>query len=525
MYLSHFGFSEQPFAPISATHCFYDGANRGVILDALIYMLTHGEGIEGIIKVTGKIGSGKTMLCQLLMRRLPATIKTIYLGKPNLSQEELFHSIADTLKFKLSENRTVAASPTVAIYELQNALIEQYAGGKQIVLLLDEAHTMPAETLEALRLLYELESSRQKSLQIVLFGQAELKNTLALPQVRQFRNRIAHHFAMQPFNAKAVKEYLSCRIRAAGYRGPDIFTPEAASLIAVASGGLAQRINNLADKSLLAASVAYKRIIEVQHVEIAIRDSGIKYHPNLHNWSNLLNHPGAGASAVLVVIALGVLGWRALRTEPMHVTPAVASISGEVITSTPVSSPLYPTVIERAAPSATPPASASPLKENVSLTPPAPIPAVSPSPPESAVTEVATIASAQGGLATAAEPHPAARRDIGGVKLAGYGLLEQRVDATKKVMVKLDNNYYSIQLFTTENIQPDRMERFLTRAQSLINLSDLYVHPVDNEGQARFRVTYGIYPSREQASAAMDELPQKYKTSFNPELYTLGELR
>ncbi|SCY74570.1 Type II secretory pathway, component ExeA (predicted ATPase) [Nitrosospira sp. Nl5] len=525
MYLSHFGLSEQPFAPIPVTHCFYDGASRGVTLDALIYMLTHGEGIEGIIKVTGKNGSGKTTLCQLLMRRLPATIKTIYLGKPNLSQEELFHCIADTLKFKLSENCTAAVPPTAAISELQNALIEQYASGKQIVLLLDDAHTLPAETLEALRLLYELESSRQKSLQIVLFGQAELKNTLALPQLRQFRNRITHHFATQPFNAKAVKDYLIFRMRAAGYRGPDIFTPEAVSLITMASGGLAQQINNLADKSLLAAFSAHTRNVEAQHVEMAIKDSGIKRRPDLRGWSHLLNHWGAGASAVLAVIVLGVLGWQALRPESTHVTPTVASVPGEVITSIPVSSPNYPAVTERAVPSVPPPISAAPPKSKVPPAPPASLAAIPEVPPVSTGAGVGTITSAQGGLADAAGSQRAAGLDIGGVKLAGHGLLEQRVDATKKVMVKLDNSYYSIQLFATENIQPDRMERFLGRAQSLINLSDLYVHAVDTEGKAKFRVTYGVYPSREEASAAMDELPQKYKTSFNPELYTLGELR
>ncbi|MDN5753438.1 MAG: SPOR domain-containing protein, partial [Nitrosospira sp.] len=133
--------------------------------------------------------------------------------------------------------------------------------------------------------------------------------------------------------------------------------------------------------------------------------------------------------------------------------------------------------------------------------------------------------SAQGGSAPAIEQHSNTKVGIGGAKLAGYGLLEERMEATKKTMAATDKNYYSIQLFATENIQPDRMERFLSRAQNLVNLSDLYMHAVTHDGQAQFRVTYGIYPTREQASAAVDELPQKYKTAFHPELYTLGELR
>ena len=175
MYLSHFGLSEQPFAHIPVTNFFYDGANRGATLDALIYVLTHGEGVEGIIKVIGEDGSGKTTLCRLLMKRLPAQMKTIYLAKPDLSREEFLHSLADELKSELTVSRTPVVCATVTISDLENALIEKHAIGGQVILLMDEAHAIAAETLEELRLLYDLESARHKLLQIVLFGQTELE--------------------------------------------------------------------------------------------------------------------------------------------------------------------------------------------------------------------------------------------------------------------------------------------------------------------------------------------------------------
>ena len=276
MYLSHFGLSEQPFAHIPVTNFFYDGANRGATLDALIYVLTHGEGVEGIIKVTGEAGSGKTTLCRLLMKRLPPQMKTIYLAKPDLSRDELLHSLADELKSELTVSRTPVACATVTISDLENALIEKYAIGGQVILLIDEAHAIAAETLEELRLLYDLESARHKLLQIVLFGQTELEATLALPKMRQFKNRVTHHFAMQPFNAKAANDYLKLRMHAAGYRGPDIFSSEAVRLITMASGGLTQRINILADKSLLAAFNVNTHEIDVHGVKAVIKDSGIK---------------------------------------------------------------------------------------------------------------------------------------------------------------------------------------------------------------------------------------------------------
>jgi septal ring-binding cell division protein DamX len=118
-----------------------------------------------------------------------------------------------------------------------------------------------------------------------------------------------------------------------------------------------------------------------------------------------------------------------------------------------------------------------------------------------------------------------ATASIGGVKLAGYELLGQRVEATLKAVGATNRDAYTVQLFATDNVQPDRMERFLARARGVVDLSDLYVHAVTNGESARFRVTYGIYASREQASAAMAALPEKYQTSFQSEVYALSEIR
>jgi MSHA biogenesis protein MshM len=92
-------------------------------------------------------------------------------------------------------------------------------------------------------------------------------------------------------------------------------------------------------------------------------------------------------------------------------------------------------------------------------------------------------------------------------------------------MVATNGGVYTIQLFATDNVQPDRMERFLSRARNLVDLSDLYVHPVTNGGKAQFRVTYGIYSSRDQATAAVAKLPEKYRASFQPEIYAMSEIQ
>src|SRR5438132_5671445 len=154
------------------------------------------------------------------MERLPPHVETIYLATPSLARDEILHAIADDLELRLTHERT-----TVALRELQEHLIRLYGAGRRVVVLIDEAHVMPEETLEQVRLLSNLESNRHKLMQLVLFGQPELDATLAKPSLRQLRDRITHAFRMRPLSAPEVAKYVSFRMRAAGYRGPDVFAP------------------------------------------------------------------------------------------------------------------------------------------------------------------------------------------------------------------------------------------------------------------------------------------------------------
>ncbi len=370
MYLGHFGLSEQPFAHSPITDFFYEGANRGATLDALIYILTHGEGTEGVIRVTGDAGSGKTTLCQSLMKRLPGQMQAIYLAKPALSPEEFLHMIMDELRSitadsRATESRATAGQTPAAIDEVRRLLAAKHGAGGRIVLLVDEAHTMPVETLEEALTLYDLESSRHKLLQIVLFGQTELKNTLALPQIRKFKDRFSHHFILQALNTRAVEEYLMCRVRAAGYHGPGIFSPGAVRSITSASRGLIPRLDILADKSMLAASVAKAREIKAYHVKTAGEDSGIEIPYGWGNWQDrfgLSNRRTVKASIMLSTVAaavLSALGWQALRPSPAEVAsivaPAPLEVHMPVPASVPMPAPVYPATVAAMAPSASSP--------------------------------------------------------------------------------------------------------------------------------------------------------------------------
>jgi MSHA biogenesis protein MshM len=460
LYLEHFGLTEPPFRITPHTDFFFDGADRGATLEALIYAILHDE---GIVKVSGEVGSGKTMLCRVLIERLPPHVATIYLATPSLAREEILYAIADDLELKLSPERR-----SVALRELQEHLIRLYGAGRRVVVLIDEAHVMPEETLEHVRLLSNLESNRHKLLQIVLFGQPELDDTLAKPALRQLRDRITHAFRMRPLAPPEVARYLSFRMRAAGYRGPEVFTPRAVRIVARASDGLTRRINILADKSLLSAYAENTHAITRRHARAAVADSEFAA-------ARRSAHPLAWAALAAVAgIAIGAAAhWVMVGPPPPAPEVAKALVPPE---------PEKPAVIE-------------------------PLPEPEPEP----------------------EPRPQiseeqARR-LAGYSAGGQRLLGERLGAAREILERTDDEHYALELFVTENTDPARMERFLLRARQMVPLEELYVIPVAAGGQYRLWVVFGEFESRDEASAAARRLPPRYQEAFRPAPRSYGELR
>ncbi len=266
MYYQHFGLKEPPYKITPNTDFFFSGGNRGAILDALVYAITHGE---GIVKVVGEVGSGKTMLCRMLQTILPENIESVYLANPSVAPEDVLHAIAFELQLELPEN----ADRLKVMQALQAYLLQRHEEGRQVVIFVEEAQGMPLETLEEIRLLSNLETRQDKLLQIVLFGQPELDENLNQEHIRQLRERITHRFSLGPLQTKDVGEYLIFRLRAAGYHGPHLFTDAAVRKLSKASEGLVRRINILADKALLSAFADNVYQVVPRHVDAAIHDS------------------------------------------------------------------------------------------------------------------------------------------------------------------------------------------------------------------------------------------------------------
>ena len=491
MYLEHFGLTEAPFRITPHTDFFFEGANRGATLEALLYAITHDE---GIVKVSGEVGSGKTMLCRVLMERLPQHVVTIHLANPSLSREEILFALADELQVNLATNRVSAV-----LRALQEHLIDLCAQGRQVVVLIDEAHAMPAETLEEIRLLSNLESNRHKLLQIVLFGQPELNDILNRNEMRQLKERITHNFTLEPLVRADIAQYIGFRMRAAGFKGPDVFSPAALKQIAAASLGLTRRVNILCDKALLAAFAGNTHEITANHVKAAVRDADFR--------SAALARPGiwlgGAAAAALVLGAIAAFHYQSggppqadISAAPPAATPPVAAAP---VAPPPVAPPSAAAAAESTAPP--PPAAAS--------TPPAPPPAATVTAPAEAAPPPAKPADAPATAAAAAHSEAAPRQKD---RQARFGpLTQQHLEATRKWLDAAGDSRWFIQLLSTDPGSAAHLENFLGTAARLVAPAELRVYSVEFGGTRRMGVIYGDYPSREAAMNAMGSLPQALK--------------
>lgn len=296
LYNEHFGLNEAPFSITPNPHFFFAGSGRGSMLEALRYAFASEE---GIVTVIGEVGSGKTMLCRMLLDDLPADVDAIYLGNPSFSRNEILDAIAHDLGV------ATGSAPT-RIDALNAELIRRYADGRRVVLLIDEAHAMPRDSLEEVRLLSNLETSEHKLLNIILFGQPELNQLLGQNDLRQLRERVVQRFELGPLPKSEIADYLAFRLRAAGHRDSFPFAPPAVQLIGRCSEGITRRINILADKAMLSAFARNTRRIEREDVERAARDAGLVA-PKQRRWKPLAQAAGV-VLAIGAAFALGRMG-------------------------------------------------------------------------------------------------------------------------------------------------------------------------------------------------------------------------
>jgi MSHA biogenesis protein MshM len=495
MYYNHFGLAQPPFRITPNTEFFFGGGNRGPILEALLYAISQGE---GIIKVTGEVGSGKTMLCSMMQARLPANVETVYLANPSVSPEEILHAIALELHLKPARD----AGHLDVMQMLNTHLLERHAEGKQVVMFVEESQSIPLATLEEIRLLSNLETAHSKLLQIVLFGQPELEENLRQPQIRQLRERITHSFRLSPLKPDEIRDYLNFRLRAAGYRGPDIFTPPIVNTIAKSSGGLTRRINLIADKALLAAFSENTHTVRTKHVKAAVRDSEFShYEPRMPRLR-------FGLAVALFVVGAG-LGM-ALYALFMNY---VADVHMPREQAAPAAVP--------APPRAEPAAAASPSVVNEPQSPPQPSTSTEPSAPTAAVVAEAPKSDADPARVQGATDKPTAGTNSQTIPEA-KDEIEQRLAATKEWLAKPDKNPYSIQLLGADN--PAQLKNHLNVIRKYVEINDIFVYRTIAKQKPSLTVLYGSFEDRRAAQEALAKLPANLK-AYKPVLRTMQGIR
>ena len=499
MYYEHFGLTQAPFKITPNTDFFFTGGNRGPVLEALIYAITHGE---GIVKVSGEVGSGKTMLCNMLQNRLPDNVESVYLANPSVGPDEVLHAIAFELQLGLDRN----ADRLEVMHALQDYLVQRHAEGKRVVVFIEESQSMPLATLEEIRLLSNLETRTDKLLQIVLFGQPELDETLRRPDIRQLRDRIAHSFRLEPLTHAQVREYLTFRMRAAGYRGPDIFSPRVVKQIADASNGLTRRINLIADKALLAAFSQNTHTLRTEHIKAALRDSEFTHSthpwqvgPRL-TWAGLALLAGTALGAILYAFFGARLSGEAIRPAAAYTQPRteIARSTDPVVPSSAFSSgdPRAGTP----GPEKVALATQSSLRGERSLMP------VSAGPNEGgAASRDATDAESR----RTSAPEPA-------------DIIAKRIDASKSWVKRASPEAYSIQLFVAGNEQ--HLRKHLKALPKFIDTNDIYMYRDLAQGGSRINVLWGSYDTRAAALDLLEELPPSLRVN-RPYVRSLESIR
>lgn len=277
MYQTHFGLIELPFTLTPNTSFYCDLESHKAAFEVLVTALEAGE---GFIKVVGEVGTGKTLLCRKLLNELPEKYVTAYIPNPYLTPSEMRAHIARELQVDAPAEQ----SEQLLTQAIQERLVEISRDGKMAVIIVDEAQALPTETLEALRLISNLETESRKLLHIVLFGQPELDERLATREHRQLRQRITFSYQLAAMTLPEVARYISHRLHVAGYQGTQLFSARVVGLLHRASRGIPRLVNILCHKVLLLCYGEGVYQVQPRHVRFAVADTEDVDLPNAQRW-------------------------------------------------------------------------------------------------------------------------------------------------------------------------------------------------------------------------------------------------
>lgn len=265
-YLRHFGLREPPFGITPDTTFFYPCRSTQEALNTLLVAVGNGE---GFLKIVGEVGTGKTLICRKFIAMLDSSWLSAYIPNPKLEPRTLLLAISEELGFPVDMH----VDQYHLLKGITRALLNLARQRRRVVLCMDEAQAMPIATLEALRLLTNIETEKRKLVQVVLFGQPELDRKLASESIRQLRQRITFQQTLRAFDEDEVVAYVAHRLAVAGYAGEPLLTAGALRLLHRASQGVPRLVNILMHKSLLLVFGEGGTEVERRHVRAAVQDT------------------------------------------------------------------------------------------------------------------------------------------------------------------------------------------------------------------------------------------------------------
>jgi len=262
MYNSYFDFRQKPFKLVPNPEFLFLGKSHEEALAHLTYATSQGD---GFVEITGEVGTGKTTLCRVFLEDLSKTVEAAFIFNSNLDSEQLLKAVHKELGILSIANGLVELTQ-----DLNDFLLEKKSQGKSVILLIDEAQNLGKETLEQLRLLSNLETTRNKLLQIILVGQPELRDMLDSHEMRQLRQRINLSCHIHPMTQKETFDYITHRVNIASRKPQALFTRKAQKAIYKFSRGIPRLINIACDRSLLAAYSLNRKKVTPSSVKIAV---------------------------------------------------------------------------------------------------------------------------------------------------------------------------------------------------------------------------------------------------------------
>ncbi|MBI5144307.1 MAG: AAA family ATPase [Candidatus Omnitrophica bacterium] len=265
MYEKFYGFTDKPFNLTPDSKFFYASTKHEEALNCLLLAISERN---GFVVITGEIGSGKTTVCRTLINRLDPTTKIALILNTHLGKKELLTTILEDLEIEYH-----STSKTHILSALNKYLLDQISKDINVVLIIDEAQNLTPSVLEELRMLSNLETEREKLIQIILIGQPELRKKLAMPKLEQFRQRIVLHYHLEPLNREETAEYINHRLKKAGNSAANIFTEDAIDEIYKYSKGVPRLINIICHHALINGLLYETRKISKEIIIEAIKDS------------------------------------------------------------------------------------------------------------------------------------------------------------------------------------------------------------------------------------------------------------